>query len=348
MAVMKRGAKYGVKIYVPGGGQKWVGTFETKREARAAEREAEDEVQDRRGARDESCDGFAKRWVQDYCGGLEGSTRKTYEYAVRLFARDFAGLPLCGVDRPMARRWAIRQSENTRAVIRNMFNHAWRDGLVADNSFSALGFKQSRGRKDIVALTEEQVSALADVAVEVHGEDYGPTVRAMILFAAYTGMRPGEIFALQWGDIGASEVHVRQNRSTTGQLKRPKNGKSRRVVLPPPARQALRDVIRHVDVPWVFTTKTAKQFSGPSLHYTWNPVRMAAGRRAMDFYELRHFCATYLLERGLPPSDVAIQLGHTDNGALVMSTYGHPSEEAARGRILRLFQSEEDGLEEAA
>lgn len=28
-----------------------------------------------------------------------------------------------------------------------------------------------------------------------------------------------------------------------------------------------------------------------------------------------------------------VQLGHTDGGALVMSTYGHPSEDAARARL---------------
>jgi hypothetical protein len=28
-----------------------------------------------------------------------------------------------------------------------------------------------------------------------------------------------------------------------------------------------------------------------------------------------------------------VQLGHTDGGALVMSTYGHPSDRAARARI---------------
>jgi integrase len=57
----------------------------------------------------------------------------------------------------------------------------------------------------------------------------------------------------------------------------------------------------------------------------------------MDFYELRHFCATHLLELGLSLADVAIQLGHTDGGALVMSTYGHPSEDAARERLKRAF-----------
>ena len=51
----------------------------------------------------------------------------------------------------------------------------------------------------------------------------------------------------------------------------------------------------------------------------------------------QHFCATHVLELGLSPADVAIQLGHTAGGALVMSTYGHPSEDAARERLKRAF-----------
>jgi hypothetical protein len=41
-----------------------------------------------------------------------------------------------------------------------------------------------------------------------------------------------------------------------------------------------------------------------------------------------------LLERGMTASDVAVQLGHTDGGRLVMNLYGHPSEVAARERLL--------------
>jgi integrase len=59
----------------------------------------------------------------------------------------------------------------------------------------------------------------------------------------------------------------------------------------------------------------------------------------MDFYELRHFCATHLLELGVSHADVAIQLGHTDGGALVMSTYGHPSEDLARERLKRAYEA---------
>ncbi len=40
---------------------------------------------------------------------------------------------------------------------------------------------------------------------------------------------------------------------------------------------------------------------------------------------------------GVSHADVAVQLGHTDGGALVMSTYGHPTEEGARERLKRAF-----------
>lgn len=54
--------------------------------------------------------------------------------------------------------------------------------------------------------------------------------------------------------------------------------------------------------------------------------------------ELRHCCATHLLELGVSHADVAVQLGHTDGGALEMSTYGHPSDSAARARVFAAYQ----------
>ncbi len=111
------------------------------------------------------------------------------------------------------------------------------------------------------------------------------------------------------------------------------------MTLPPPAADALRSLTRRADSPYVFTTPQGKRFSKTSHHYHWRAVRLAWGRPEMDFYELRHFCATHLLGLGLSHADVAVQLGHTDGGALVMSTYGHPSEEAARKRLRDAFSS---------
>jgi integrase len=196
--------------------------------------------------------------------------------------------------------------------------------------------EQSRGRKDLVALTEPELHTLADVALAVLG-DYGQTFRAMILFAGYVGLRPGELFALERTDVRGDEVTIRQNLDGTGALKLPKNGKSRVVILPPPAREALLGLPPRLDVPWLFLSRVGRQFRKSTLLYYWNPVRAAFGRPGMDFYELRHFCATHLLELGVSHADVAVQLGHTDGGALVMSTYGHPSEDLARERLKRAY-----------
>jgi integrase len=67
------------------------------------------------------------------------------------------------------------------------------------------------------------------------------------------------------------------------------------------------------------------------------PVRAAFGRPGIDVYALRHFCATHLLGLGVSHADVALQLGHTDGGALVISTYGHASENLARERLKRAY-----------
>lgn len=56
----------------------------------------------------------------------------------------------------------------------------------------------------------------------------------------------------------------------------------------------------------------------------------------MRFYDLRHTCATRLLERGAHSYEVAYQLGHYDNGRLVERRYGHPAAGKALDRISRL------------
>ncbi len=64
----------------------------------------------------------------------------------------------------------------------------------------------------------------------------------------------------------------------------------------------------------------------------------AAARVGFRWHDLRHFCATQLLELGLSHFDVSVQLGHTDGGALVMERYGHPSVDEAKQRLLGAFE----------
>ena len=330
--IVKRKNKYGARIY-QSGRQVWVGTYRTRREALAAERAALDS---RASTRDETCDSFARRWVADY-PRPRSSTDRHNGYAVEKFGVEFAGQKLSSIERSEVRPWALRNQWRVPAL-RAMFKDALDDGFVTSNPFANLGIEGSRGRRDIDVISEETLMRLADTALQVCDE-MGPTLRAMILFSAYVGLRPAEMFVLRWSDVDftSGRVHIRQSLTSTGEVTLPKNGRARTVVLPPPAADALRTLPRRLDSPLVFVTSRGTGWKKTTHFHRWNLIRLAAGLRGMDYYELRHFCATHLLELGLRPSDVAIQLGHNDGGILVMKTYGHPEEEAARQRIARAF-----------
>jgi integrase len=149
-------------------------------------------------------------------------------------------------------------------------------------------------------------------------------MRAWVLVAGFTGIRPGESYALAWSDIDGDELLVEGTKTSTAR---------RKVLLVPEALGALRDMPRWVDSPWVFVSKTGRQFSTGILHRNFDKVRIAYGRPELDPYDLRHACATNLMLRGVEPWAIAHQLGHADHGKLVMDTYGHPSEGEARRRI---------------
>jgi Phage integrase family len=160
----------------------------------------------------------------------------------------------------------------------------------------------------------------------------------MITFAAWTGLRQGELFALQWRDVGEDEVIVRRSRKLDGSLGKPKNGQNRTVPLLPPAR-VLDQIPQREGSPFVFHSPRGQPLIKGAHGWSWQKVK-AAARVECRWHDLRHFCATQPLELGLGHFAVSVQLGHTDGGALVTVRYGHPSVDAAKRRLLAAFDSE--------
>lgn len=317
------------------GKQKQLGTFDTKDEAAYAE------LQWRRrnvkAFREDTCDGFAARWMDDYPRKKESTTLHNKE-RVRAFAKKFAGELLRDVDRPTARKWALKNPTQLPAI-RAMFNDALLDGYVDSNPFAGLRIEQSTGRRDIEIISEEKLNELAQYAHD-RNELFGATHRAIIMCAAYMGVRPGELFALGTEDIDGDFVHVRYAWcEKTRKLSTPKNGKSRMIVLPPQARKALAEIPLSLQRP-MFRSPTGKQINRAGWLYHWREIRLGAGLPKMDFYELRHYCATWLRQHGASWEDIAIQLGHTDKGELARKLYCHPDEEGSLQRLRNTFASE--------
>lgn len=337
--VYRRGNHYYVAISdsAAPSGKRAVGTFRTQAEAIRARDRARAERAERHGAT--RVGAMVERWLRDGSRRWEPSTAVHNAERIRAFDRDFGPRWLDSISPSEALDWSHAHRGNV-PVVRAMFNHAGRLGLAGRNPFAELRLDQSRGRRDLIPITEGELHELADKALAIHGPDFGPIFRAAVLFLAYVGCRPGELRAVTWADldVSKSEVRISRQRRTDG-IAAPKNKRARTVVLPAPAVDALLSMHRRMGVPWVFTSVTGKQLSQGTFRYAWVPVAAAAGRSDMDPYELRHFCGSHLADRGLTGQDIAHQLGHTDGGKLAQELYIHIYEDRAKERIKRAFGS---------
>ena len=328
----KRRGAYVAKFYLRGE-QHWVpgGPWKTKRQAQEAERRHRDYLEARLSA--ETCASFAERWLEEWPRGAT-SSRRNYAHAARVFAEHFGPTPLGDVQRLSARTWALTVPRYVSAAIRTMYEDARNVGLVEHNPFTNLRLPTTERGRQITAPTMDEYRACLESTTVLGG--YGPEFKALIQFAAWTGLRAGELQALRWGDVDGDTLTVSRSRKRDGTEGPPKNGKSRVVTIPPPA-QVLDTVPRRPD-DYVFHAPRGGRLDQGSMFYAWREVRATAGCRSIRWHDWRHFTATRLLEMGLDHFAVSIQLGHTDGGALVMSRYGHPSHEAARKRLLALFE----------
>jgi len=103
----------------------------------------------------------------------------------------------------------------------------------------------------------------------------------MLIFEAYTGLRPGELYALRYDVLGAETLEVKRAAdSHTRTVTLPKTG-PRVVVYPAKAREAIESVPRLAGVDLVFPSPSGGQLWSSSFSWIWKPVRCAFGRPTM-------------------------------------------------------------------
>jgi integrase len=258
---------------------------------------------------------------------------------VSKFAKDFAGLQLDQVTRLEARAWALANPGRVQSV-RAMFSDAVRDGLTADNPFANLRLREPDGRRHLVVPTEQELGELAATAGRVQGEWGRVVLGPFVMFAAHTGLRPGELYALRWDAINleGNTVAVEwQWSQSEGRLVRPKYDSTRTVFLPPAAKDALEQTARVRAE--VFSAPLAGGLSGTVMGHYWPPVARSVGRPDLTPHGLRHYYGTLLARMGLAPCEIAAMMGHKDGGKLAMDRYIHVTERDAREKVAAAFGS---------
>lgn len=124
--------------------------------------------------------------------------------------------------------------------------------------------------------------------------------RAMILTALKTGLRQGELIALQWDDVDlvAGRLTVRRN-IWRGHIGSPKSGKSRVVELSPMVVRALK-AHRHLRGDFVFCQEDGSFFPHGQVKHPLYRACRRAGLRRIGWHVMRHTFASHLVMRGVP------------------------------------------------
>jgi integrase len=223
---------------------------------------------------------YVDRYLARYEREYKASSYAEAHCQLVRFNEDFADRPIGAIERYEAIEWADGKPGSLVKPVVTMFNAAVDEELIDRNPFRGL-YKQGRGRSDEHPPTSEEWERLYE-SCAVLG-NYAAQMRALMVVAAYTGMRPGELMALEWPDIDfeAKRIYV-QRRLYQGVIDRPKSGKPKTIALPPPAGEALLR-LPSLDQPpvggaeLVFRSKAGKRLSQPTLTAYWALVRAHAG-----------------------------------------------------------------------
>jgi integrase len=166
----------------------------------------------------------------------------------------------------------------------------------------------------------ESWAELDALATEL-GPRYGP----LVLFAAATGLRPGEWIALEHRDIDreARVVYVRRA-YRNGRVKVPKTEASIRAVpLQAVALAALERLPMNERSPLVFPSPGGGYFDLHNFRNRhWKPAQLAAGIMPLRrVYDLRHTFATFALRAGISTFELSRYMGMSLG--MIDRHYGH-------------------------
>lgn len=129
-----------------------------------------------------------------------------------------------------------------------------------------------------------------------------PRLYALTLMAMKTGARRGELLALTWRDVDLD--------AGVANLGRTKNGDRRTLVLLPDVVEALRPFVSTDPSRYVFGSMLSKCQRPTSIDSAWRDAVARAGVKDFKFHDLRHCCASYMAQAGIPLNVIAEVLGH--------------------------------------
>jgi integrase len=307
-----------------------------------------------RTASGETLNEYAQAWLKTVKGNLKASTYRFYDRNLTAYVLKQLGTrqvsSICRRDcRDLVATWRatglkVATVKGIARTLSTILTQAVEDGLLPGNPALRLGRYLRAGdepKRQIEPLTRGEGVHLLAVARE-----HFPGWHPILLCALRTGMRQGELLALQWADVDFAGGFIAVTRNIVrGVVTTPKNHRHRRVDMSSQLAQvlaalrlqqrakALKDGESAPEV--VFASREGTMRDEANLRHVFYRALEKGKMRRIRFHDLRHTFASLLIQQGESLAYVKEQMGHSSIQVTV-DVYGHLVPGGNRAAVDRL------------
>ena len=167
----------------------------------------------------------------------------------------------------------------------------------------------------------------------------------LLLLELSTGLRRGEICALQWGDLSfrtgelrvQRQVHRVKGRLATSPPKTKAGNRS--VILPTPVLNVLKAYKETISSRWMFPSPVSEDSprDPAAVRKRLQTVLERAECKKIRFHDLRHTFSTTALEHGMDIKTLSTIIGHVSSST-TLNIYAHVTDEMRRTAAVKIDQ----------
>ena len=232
---------------------------------------------------------------------------------------------------------ADSQVRNCFGFCKRALEKAVEERLIFRNS--AEGCKLPEYRPEEMKILSRE--AMQKLLIQAKEENY----YELFLLELATGLRLGEIAALQWDDLNleTGELRINKQAGTVGPdvvICEPKTKAAiRTMLLPPSVLKVMREYRARVDSRWMFPSpkKEDSPMRPSSIYLRLYRILDHAGCERIRFHDLRHMFATNALAYGMDIKTLSTILGHVSS-ATTLNTYSHITDEMRQKAAVKIDQ----------